>query len=387
MLSYWEQQNFTNYEYAVIGGGVVGLSTAISLKELDPAATVVVLDRGIFPRGASTRNAGFACFGSLTELLADLDSMGPQATRQLVADRWSGLSLLRSRIGDDKLGYEHHGGYELLFSGDMDSLQRLDEVNKLLWPVFDQPVFSINHQLISEFGFNQHQVAGIAVNSLEGQLDPAKMIWELIQLARSMGVDYRTGANVQHFEPIQGGVSLKVTGGADTAGAAPEIVQLQAKKIAVCTNAFTNQLVPVLELRPGRGQVLITDEIPGLKFRGAFHYQQGFYYFRNVGTRILFGGGRNLDFETESTTEFGINNQIAKHLEHELSELILPDTQFQVASRWSGIMAFGEHKTPLVGLHSPDIGYAVRLGGMGVALGSLVADRLARLICLNAENA
>ena len=72
MFSYWEQQSFFNYDYIIIGAGITGLSTAIELKERQPKATVLVLERGILPTGASTKNAGFACMCSDTELLADL---------------------------------------------------------------------------------------------------------------------------------------------------------------------------------------------------------------------------------------------------------------------------------------------------------------------------
>jgi hypothetical protein len=33
-----------------------------------------------------------------------------------------------------------------------------------------------------------------------------------------------------------------------------------------------------------------------------FHLEKGYYYFRNINDRILLGGGRNLDFEGETTT-------------------------------------------------------------------------------------
>ena len=61
MFSYWEQQSFTSYDYVIIGSGIVGLSTAIELKEKFPGATVLILERGLLPTGASSRNAGFAC--------------------------------------------------------------------------------------------------------------------------------------------------------------------------------------------------------------------------------------------------------------------------------------------------------------------------------------
>ena len=67
MLSFWEKDFFIAYDHIVVGSGIVGLSTAIAIKEKQPNSRVLVLERGIFPTGASTKNAGFACFGSLSE--------------------------------------------------------------------------------------------------------------------------------------------------------------------------------------------------------------------------------------------------------------------------------------------------------------------------------
>ena len=376
MLSFWEQQSFTSYNYAVVGGGLVGISTALSIKELLPKASVVVLERGVFPSGASTRNAGFACFGSLSELWSDIEQMGEASARQLVQDRWSGLQLLRNRLGDHKLQYQNYGGYELLFDENVDLLDRLEQVNEWLWPLFDQPVFQVNYQLAELFGFNKSKVAAMVSNPLEGQIHTGAMMKSLIALAREHGVEYLTGATIEEWDAQTDSIILMLSG--QSAG-----IRIQCDKLAICTNAFSHQVLTDLEIRQGRGIVLLTKEIPGLKFKGAFHYHQGYYYFRNVGTRVLFGGGRNLDFAAEETLSFGINQKILVHLESELRQLILPGLDFEIDQWWSGIMAFGPDKRPLVGLHRPRVGYAVGLGGMGVALGSLVGDQLARLICFS----
>jgi glycine/D-amino acid oxidase-like deaminating enzyme len=376
MLSFWEQQSFTSYNYAVVGGGLVGISTALSIKELIPKASVAVLERGVLPSGASTRNAGFACFGSLSELWSDIEQMGEASARQLVQDRWSGLQLLRNRLGDSNLQYKNYGGYELLFDENVDLLDRLEQVNEWLWPLFNQPVFQVNHQLAELFGFNGSRVATMVCNPLEGQIHTGAMMKSLIALAREHGVEYLTGATMEEWDAQTDSITLMLNGKTDR-------VRIQCDKLAICTNAFSNHLLPDLEIRPGRGIVLLTKEIPELKFKGAFHYHQGYYYFRNVGKRVLFGGGRNLDFSAEETLSFGINHKILAHLESELHQLILPGLDFEIDQWWSGIMAFGPDKRPLVGLHTPRVGYAVGLGGMGVALGSLVGDQLAKLICFS----
>jgi glycine/D-amino acid oxidase-like deaminating enzyme len=76
MLSFWEQKELIHYDYIVVGSGITGLSTACVIKERKPNAHILVLERGLLPTGASTKNAGFACIGSLSEKVYDLALMG-----------------------------------------------------------------------------------------------------------------------------------------------------------------------------------------------------------------------------------------------------------------------------------------------------------------------
>ncbi len=75
-LSYWERKTyFEEVDFLIIGAGIVGYSAALELREKYPHAKILILERGFLPSGASTKNAGFACFGSATELLDDLTRM------------------------------------------------------------------------------------------------------------------------------------------------------------------------------------------------------------------------------------------------------------------------------------------------------------------------
>ena len=78
MISLWEKRSLISYDIIIIGAGITGLSTAASLKEKNPKLNILVLERGLLPTGASTKNAGFACFGSLTELRNDLKVLGEE---------------------------------------------------------------------------------------------------------------------------------------------------------------------------------------------------------------------------------------------------------------------------------------------------------------------
>ena len=132
MLSFWEQKNFLHYDLIVVGAGFTGLSAAIHFKKQYKKAKVLVVDRGIFPSGASTKNAGFACFGSLTEILDDFWTMTPDEVLHVVEKRYSGLKQIRKQFGDKALRYQHRNGYELIGEEQLDALEQLSDINHLL---------------------------------------------------------------------------------------------------------------------------------------------------------------------------------------------------------------------------------------------------------------
>ena len=74
------------------------LWSAYYLKKRAPSLTITIIERGIVPTGASTRNAGFACFGSVTELIADTQKMGEERMLQLVEMRCKGLKRIRKDL-------------------------------------------------------------------------------------------------------------------------------------------------------------------------------------------------------------------------------------------------------------------------------------------------
>lgn len=374
MFSYWEQQSFSHYDHIVIGAGIVGLSVGIELKERFPAASVLVLERGLLPTGASTRNAGFACMGSATELLDDLQHTSETEVVALFEARKKGLERLRNKLGDNRIGYRANGGHELISDREAGALDRLDYLNELLMPVTGKPAFKPATDRIKEFGFSGSYSQALIEHTCEGELNSGMMMRALMDMALQLGVEVKTGAAVDSFNEQEKCVYLQVKD-----PFREEIWPLTCSTMTICTNAFTRQLLPDVDVVPGRGQVLITQPIHGLKFKGIFHFDKGYYYFREIDGRVLFGGGRNLDFETENTTDFGLNTIIQLDLEQKLADIILPDTHYQVAQRWSGIMAFGANKYPIVKAFSDRVYGAFRMGGMGVALGSEVARKVVSL--------
>lgn len=366
--SFWEQDVMLDADFIVVGAGLIGLQAALELRERHAHARIVVLERGILPSGASSRNAGFACFGSLTEILHDIDLMGEAAALEIVAQRWHGLERLRARLGDIAIGYESLGGFEILLETQLAALERLDEANRKLQPLFDRAVFSVDTAALHANGFGA-QVRAVVSNPLEGQLHSGRLMRALTTLAAQHGIEVHTGVTVQALEEGSGEVRVKT---AD--------VTFRAARVAICTNGFTSELLPDAGIVPARGQVLVTEPIPGLPWRGTYHVDQGFYYFRNIGERVLLGGARNVDLATETSTEMKVTVPIQAALECLLHDVILPGHHVRIEQRWAGIMGFSPDKKPLVRAVSERIALGFGCNGMGVALGADIAVRTAQLL-------
>ena len=148
----------------------------------------------------------------------------------------------------------------------------------------------------------------------------------------------------------------------------------------MATNGFARRLLPELQVQPARNQVLITQPIPGLKLKGCFHYDRGYYYFRDVEGRILLGGGRNLAPQEEATDQFGTTPLIQEALLRLLHEVILPGREVEVDTWWSGILGIGPEKAPIIKRLNDRLSVSVRMGGMGVAIGSLVGEEGAEVV-------
>ena len=189
----------------------------------------MVLDRGFFPIGASTRNAGFACFGSVTEHMADMKIEEESKIIDRIRRRFNGLKLLRSTLGDENLDYREPGAYEIFTDEQVydDALDHIDICNRWLKEaagveeVYEQtehngfPAISIKH---------------------EGCLHPGKMMKTLYQ--KNLDLEFRWQSQVQNINVELAQVTLS------------NGIELNADRLAIATNSFTSKLLPELDIKP-----------------------------------------------------------------------------------------------------------------------------------------
>jgi gamma-glutamylputrescine oxidase len=372
--SVWEKDIFYNHkDVIIVGSGFVGLWSAYYLKKIKPHWNIVVLERGIIPTGASTRNAGFACFGSVTELMEDARNLGEENMVKLTQLRYEGITRIKKIFAKSNIDLQKNGGYELITAKQFTKAKHLKNdigwLNILLRKALGQEkIFKLSDDKITKFGFKN--VEHLIENKLEAQLHPGKLVQCLLSKVQALGVLVLNGVEVKNFKTTSNAVTVETN--------LPQL--LTTHQLLICTNAFAKELLPDINIEPARGQVLVTSPIKKLSFKGTFHYDEGFYYFRNIGDRILLGGARNIAFEEEKTTAFETTSLIQSELEDLLKEKILPGKKFTIEHRWSGIMGMGKEKMPIVKKISPGIFCAVRMSGMGVALAPVAAENIALLM-------
>ena len=295
--------------------------------------------------------------------------LGKMGMVSLVQKRWDGLQKTCQRLGRNTIDIQVKSGYELVLDDNLEIVGQISLINSLLKEFFQEDVFRLSDNKIESFGFSDTH--HLIENHLEGQLDTGKLISSLWQYCSEIGVQIHTGFEVTEIEENSNEITIS-----------GNHLSFNAKKVGICTNAFTRKLLPnySLNLKPGRGIVLSITPSQPLKFEGTFHYQEGYYYFRDYYGKLLFGGGRNLAKREETTIDFGINEKIKEKLIKDINQIVIPNQAYEIEMEWSGIMAFGESKKPIIEKVSDSMVIGARLGGMGVAIGSLVGEEVAELL-------
>ncbi len=368
-LSYWERTTyFEGIDLLIVGAGIVGLSTAIAVKKKNPQWKIVIVERGYLPSGASTKNAGFACFGSPSELFEDLKTIPENQVWETFNARYSGLKTLFELVDPLKIEYNACGSYDLLRTNDED----IDPDFIAYLNIESQKITKKDKTYLTEndpnrkFGFRGLKTAYF--NSVEGSINTGKLIEQLHQKAIQAGISILFGMECQKYEATKDGVSISLS-----------IGEMKVDRLIICSNGFAAQLVDE-DVIPARAQVLITKPIPNLSLNSTFHMDKGYYYFRSINNRILLGGGRNLDINGETTTDLATTEHIQTALRNILDEIIMPNQDVEIDYNWSGIMGVGKSKQPIVKKIADNVYVGIRMGGMGVAIGAAVGQQLSELI-------
>jgi gamma-glutamylputrescine oxidase len=358
-FSFWEREEWLKSpDLLVVGGGIVGASAALFYKQKNPAHDVIIADKGFAPEGASTRNAGFACIGSVSEHLSDMEIAGEKTVFARIERRWRGLQKLKQVMGEEAIGYKAVGGHEIFTDPELFETcrEKIGWLNRML----EERIGEADVYTATEF-----EGYPAIFNRLEGALNSGLLMKSLHNKLAEAGVRVLWNSRVESVGPNRVDFSEGVT--------------LTPGKVVCAVNGFSSELLDV-PVKPARGFILVTKPVDGLPWRGTFHYDRGYIYFRNVGDRLLLGGARNLAADEETTARFGVNPAIREHLYRFADQTLKLPSGWEADIEWSGIMGMTENKEPIVKEVEKGLFVAAGLSGMGIAIGMEVAANLVELM-------
>jgi len=377
---YWETEHLLRpADFTVVGAGIVGMSTALHLKRKRPEALVRLVERSPLSSGGTTRNAGFACFGSAGEWLDDLETLGVEELGCLIGMRAEGLAELMGLLGPDAIGLQWTGGWELLGSGE-DDVQlgerirsALDALQHTATPVLRQALGSVHPLGDPGSAVTIDPVMARRVNAelaialpWEGMLHTGRMVSAFHRELDAIGVHRLHGVQVETLEEEMAGWVLDTSVG-----------PLRSGTVGLCTNGLAAQLIDGLDVQSVPNRVLVLRVPSGVLPTGTYHLDRGYLYMRTLDDHhVLFGGGRHWgiklplppedDREAEARWDQALLDAAKKWIEVET-----------VTHRWTGWLGVGTDRRPLIGEDRPGLHHAVRMGGMGVAIGARVGRELA----------
>ena len=291
----------------------------------------------------------------------------------LACSRYRGLQRLLSIIEREEIEYKEEGGMEIFQNDQQDSYNEcckyLDRFNEAFQDKLGLPnVYKKADDLLTKNGLDNG--AHLILNQYEGQLNTGLLMQSLLEKANNADITIFNGLEVAQIDTEDKQAKAILQNG----------WEITAKKLIVANNAFAKSLIPSLDIQAVRNPVLITKPIDCLKLNGTFHLNEGYIYFRDVNSRVLIGGARNLAKEAETTSDFGINPLLEAHLLSILNDLILPGISFEIDTKWSGILGVGTNKKPIIKALNEHLFVAVKMGGMGLAISSLVATEVCDMI-------
>lgn len=373
---YWLDTEQVNLPYldhevktdvVVIGGGICGTSALLYLMENGIDATLI--ESRDIAHAATGRNAGFILQGTAERYSRAIATLGHDKAQDI--HRWTLVNhqkiancIERHNI---KCGYSKNGSLQLANTPSEEA--DLQDSMRLL----NSDGFTAKWIPESELG-STYREAGYRMGLLlpeDGELNPAKYVQGMANVARSMGARIFVGTKATNINEHGNGVTVKTPHGA-----------VEAQIALVCTNAYTPQILPwyLGKIDPVRGQMLATATAPKI-FDRPIYADHGFDYWRQDESGcVVLGGWRNLDPDIEVGFEETLNDDIQTAMSRFIRRF--PHlSNIEITHRWSGIMGFSVDGLPIMGPPPGMSSVLVAAGftGHGFGFAQLAGEALAEV--------
>ncbi|HUS30506.1 MAG TPA: FAD-dependent oxidoreductase, partial [Kofleriaceae bacterium] len=345
-------------DFAIIGAGFAGLSTAIRLREQNPSAQIIVLEAERVGFGASGRNAGF-----LSPLAAPVWLLGAQRS---VEQAW-GAARINAEVHAIARSLEQ---YDCELAPATLALQAQSRLADAALREFAKAVelVGLEHRVVE----SRARPGRLYLEMSAYTLHPYKLALGLAEHAERHGITIRERTRVQSVEALRaGGARVKLD----------DASSFEAAKVVVCTNAYTPSIdvgerVAALVVHSFMAATEPAEVARDGDFTVEINATQG--YHRMHRGRVIYGGIDKL--RMPDGDDFAVPLRERQKLESALHESF-PHAALTTEHAWSGRFHATATGLPIIRMATENhaIVFNVGYGGTGVAL-SLVCARLAAAV-------
>lgn len=251
-------------EFAVIGGGLVGMAIAYGLQSLGRQVTV-------FDEGDRAYRASRGNFGLVWVQGKGVNMPVYARWTRLSASLWPQLAEELTQTTGIKLELKQPGGFDICLTEQEaeETTARLDSLRTALGG--DYPFEFLGHnalrEYIPEIG---PEVVGATYFPEDGHVNPLYLLRALTVAFQHHGGQSVNGHSIKKIVPLNPGFQIESTAAQ----------QLQSEKVVLCAGLGNADLAPMVGLHapvePVRGQVLICERVkPFLKYPSVLIRQVG----------------------------------------------------------------------------------------------------------------
>ncbi|MEX2298771.1 MAG: FAD-binding oxidoreductase [Dongiaceae bacterium] len=354
-------------DVAVIGGGLAGLSAALSLIERGHTDVVLIEARKV-GWGASGRNGGFVGPGFAGGMNGVIKRLGHDRALALYGLTHDAVRLVRGRIDRYAIPCEpvDTGTIEAWWTDDADGTKRdCDELNRVLgsnWEFW--PREKLREALVTRRYYDGiHRQGGFHFH----YLNYARGVAQAIEASGGRIFEQTPARRIEHADK---GWTIRTEKG-----------RFRAHQVIVACGGYIRDLHPAMSaaIQPIATYVIATEPL-GKRMKDVIRgdwmiadSRFDFDYYRPMpDTRILFGGGIAIWGENPP----GLRARMRRRLLAVYPQL----ADVKIETAWGGTMGYPIHKMPMVGEAEPGLWYTLGYGGHGMGTTAMTGELVAGAI-------